>query len=377
MTQPEVPQTEEEKKAAWSARRDSLLTPDHALPATRREYLSPSGKYRLVVTAFTREDGWSFTQGLVYRAETETLLVEVRRNYHSFPFLWIEGHAKGDFLLCGEDYQGQTVLKLNGRPDGALEILRRDFLPAEAKEGLGFCMAEATYDAATQILTLLGCFWAAPYEYRLYDFSDPMKGWPELELPPGAYVDGDGAPPEISPDGTVVCRLGVCDEETGEVCTPFVETSRDTYKREGSTLVLLEAWVSFDEQERRRVQAEATALHHAKFEAFKAQDPLYLAFKELLQDPLLVPDQHCGLGQTYEGWCPDFKENEPRYCQGIFKKEKHPLTLEIEWGMETGPIKLQVLRGNTMLPARFFPHSVAGMRAAFAQALQDIAQESP
>ena len=177
----------EEKTSLWRSlskeakaevrRLDRLkyVVPENAT-SNPREEISPSGQYKLVITSFeTRGDGWDYTQGLVYRRGSDEPIANVCRNYSAFPFLWVEGHAKGDFLVCGEDYQGQTVIDLTtGR--------RRDHLPEEANEGHGFCWASYTYDAEHEVLFVDGCYWACPYEWRAYDFSDPMgKGWPQLE----------------------------------------------------------------------------------------------------------------------------------------------------------------------------------------------------
>lgn len=147
------------------------FTPEKARVDQRREYLSPSGVYKLVVTPFATT-GWNYSQGLVYRGDE--LVAEVQRNYGQFPFAWVEGHAKGDFLVCGEDYQGQTVVNLK---TGA----RRDHLPDGAEKGHGFCWALIHPNASGSMLAVEGCYWAAWYEVRVYDFSEPMLlPWPEI-----------------------------------------------------------------------------------------------------------------------------------------------------------------------------------------------------
>src|SRR6185312_13000866 len=100
-----------------------------------------------------------------------------------FVFSFVEDHPNGHpYLVTGADYQGQTVIELDtGR--------RRDFIPDAAKDGVGFCWTDHRFDPSTQLLIVEGCIWAAPFEYRFYDFSDPMeKGWPELEFE-GAWCE--------------------------------------------------------------------------------------------------------------------------------------------------------------------------------------------
>jgi hypothetical protein len=82
-----------------------------------RDRLSPSGKYRLVVTSYT-----TGTLGVITRVADGEEIARVDRNYHSFEHTWIEDHPSGhDYLVCGEDYQGQTVIELDtgARGDGA------------------------------------------------------------------------------------------------------------------------------------------------------------------------------------------------------------------------------------------------------------------
>jgi len=87
-----------------------FFVPENADVSRRKEYLSPSGKYKLVLTPFKTQEGcWSYTQGLVY--EGDRLITEVQRDYSSFPFAWIDPHVNGgSYLICGENYQGQTVI---------------------------------------------------------------------------------------------------------------------------------------------------------------------------------------------------------------------------------------------------------------------------
>src|SRR3989304_5557024 len=125
--------------------------------------VSPSKRYELLLsTSETKRGFWNCTHATVWRGKE--LVAKVYRNYPSFPFLWIEDHPNShDYLVCGENYQGQTVIELDTNA-------RRDFLPDEAKEGFGFCWNAYEFDRASQILAVKGCIWGAPYQYRFYDF---------------------------------------------------------------------------------------------------------------------------------------------------------------------------------------------------------------
>ncbi|MCF1193304.1 hypothetical protein LRR18_17070, partial [Mangrovimonas sp. AS39] len=114
------------------------------------------------------------------------------------------------------DYQGQTVVNLN-----TLET--RTFIPEEAKKGHGFCWADYTYNKEHNLLVVDGCYWACPYEYRFYDFSEPMAGWPELKFQdPKNYADSEGVPPKVE-DGLITCYETRINNEDD------LEAEEDTY----------------------------------------------------------------------------------------------------------------------------------------------------
>lgn len=168
------------------------FVPENEQPALRKELVSPSGKYRVVLDSYTTGPGtWEYSRGRVY--EGARLIQDVLRNYRSFPFAWAEGHPNGrDYLLCGEDYQGYTVIELDTGARASLlpESYKYDFT-YKAKEGgvevekqgsvprypndYGFCWAAIHVSPDRMVLAVDGCYWAAPYEVRLYDFSEPMK----------------------------------------------------------------------------------------------------------------------------------------------------------------------------------------------------------
>ena len=112
--------------AQYSGHRKEMekhFTDDKARPDPK-EYRSPSGKYLLRVTLYKNGgDYWDFSRGRVYSGNK--VVGDVKRNYPSFPFAWVEEHQGHDYLLCGEDYQGQTVLELDTGE-------RTDYFPTEA-----------------------------------------------------------------------------------------------------------------------------------------------------------------------------------------------------------------------------------------------------
>jgi len=332
---------------------------------SRRETLSPSGKYKLVTSSFGTKPGcWSYAQGRLYAIGSDMPIAVVNRNYGSFPCLFVEGHPNGhDYFICGEDYQGQTVIELDtGR--------RRDFLPEEADDGFGFCWSDYRFDTTTQILTVGGCYWACPYEFRFFDFSDPMQGWPELENEVGA--EEDSKYPTIEPDGTIRCyqtERAECDhDECPEHCKqkPVVDAATKTFRREGLKLVLVEEWVSEKEQASRARQEEGNRKYEQWLKDFKAGDPLYLLMSATVKEEPFKPEDHISIGQTHDQWHPTEKFQERRMCRRIHRAGGR--TLDIEWGTDTAPIKLIVYRDGKHTEDRWFSHSVAGMTEALTYA---------
>lgn len=353
-----------------------FFVPENAKTECRQEHLSPSGKYKLVTTPYATSPGcWSYSQGLVYMVGDEsTPIAEVQRNYSSFNHTFIEDHPNGHaYLICGEDYQGQTVIELDtGR--------RRDFLPEAAAQGHGFCWVTHKFDPGTNILTVAGCIWACPYEFRFYDFSDPMdSGWPWLETDDGEHIyDDEDRPPTFEPDGVIkVYQTALPPESDEDFEAEAAELGEEgirpvasikTYKREGAVLKFLDEWVSDEEREIRRKRAEYEAAYKVKMAAYKANDPLYLKHKELCADPAMSPEESIWFGLTHKDWCPPerWEGREQRAIRRIVKTDLY--TVNLEWATETGPIRVVVHKDGKHDHDQWFDHSAEGMVAAFEHA---------
>lgn len=143
-------------------------------PDSDEKHISPSGKYTLITSLYkTKEGCWNYSRGEVYAGTNK--VADIYRNYSSFPFGWAENHPNGhDYLICSENYQGQTVIELDTG-------VRIDYLPESAKKGFGFCMASFCPSPDKTRLVIEGCFWGGPYDLLIVDFSSPMTlPWPIL-----------------------------------------------------------------------------------------------------------------------------------------------------------------------------------------------------
>lgn len=321
------------------------------------KHSSPSGRYKLTLSKKPTKPGcWDYAVGEValsddlmnapHSSATTAAIATVNRNYSSFPFLFVENHPNGhDYLICGENYQGQTVIELDTGK-------RLDFLPPEAEKGHGFCWGSYEFDIASQILIVEGCYWACPYEFKFYNFSDPMNGW--AEITPDQWIDSDNAKkPEIDGD-----TIKVTYEEEGKI------SSIVTLMRSGNVLIFQDEWVSEEEKDRRQKSEEAHKRNEAEIKLFKETDPLYLKYKELLKEMPKV-EGHTGIGVTPKDWCPDFHLTERRFTHTIHKGTIYQIYLE--WAIYTGPIKLRIFKNEQSkeLITKFFNHSVECMEEAF------------
>jgi hypothetical protein len=308
----------------------------------------------------------------------------VKRNYSSFCYEWVEDHPNGhDYLVTGEDYQGQTVIELD-------TVQRRDYLPPEASKGHGFCWVDFKYNREHQLMLVNGCIWACPYEYRFYDFSNPMGGWPQLGE--DTCFDAEGIAPTITSDGTITTyetvqkgRLDGVEYVSEDYDETPVVVATHTLKREGLSLVEVSSWID-DAEVIRRAEGEARQKEYdRKWEEYKATDPLFLRVIERQDHP---PFKHIGYslstGVCFEGWHPTQKIADARVCKRMLDKPRdengHQIalgwTVDLEWGRNHGPVKLQMFRDGKYFDidkhektdardtAKFFEHSVQGIDQA-------------
>jgi hypothetical protein len=161
--------------------KDSFYKKKNLVEDSTKIEKSPSGKYELEISKYkTRKGCWNYSKGVVYKDKKKPIEI-VKRNYHHFPFEWVESHPNGhDYLICGEDYQGQTIIELDTGK-------RIDYLPEAAKRGFGFCWVAINASPNKTTLAVDGCVWAGPYEVLFVDFSEPMKELKILENQPEGY----------------------------------------------------------------------------------------------------------------------------------------------------------------------------------------------
>lgn len=336
----------------------NFFVPENEIIDSTKEHISPSGNYKLVVSSFkTGANSWNYTQGKVYKVGSDEPIAVIQRNYSSFPFLFIENHPKGEFLLCGKDYQGQTIIELT---TGNV----KDCMSNGSDKGVGFCWASYEYNPQYNILVVDGCIWACPYEYRLFDFSDPMDGIKEIYCDSMLYSNDCGK--LIFKDNNIVEHSEYeYNEDDDEYNGPL--TIKTTFKLQDGKLLLLEEWLSDKEKQSRKEREEHKIKFDQWYDNFKANDPLYLQMLEHLKDKAFATAHtYNSIGYTYKDWCNDPAISENRLCRRIVSINKlfKKLTIDLEFGVEKGPIKLIIFKNHKSGKPMFFEHSIKGMNEA-------------
>ncbi len=175
----------------YKERREEIST--HFKPGNKSDesekIYSPSGNYFLIISSYkTGENTWEYSKGIIKNSRDNRTIADVKRNFSHFWYSWIQHVNGNEYLLCGEDYQGQTVVNLS---EGKV----KNFFPESGYDGLGFCWVRALPSKDCEVLAVEGCYWACPYDIVFFDFRNPdelpfrelyriddigeIKGWDE------------------------------------------------------------------------------------------------------------------------------------------------------------------------------------------------------
>jgi len=77
---------------------------------------SPSGSFELkIYEVVTGAGAWGYTLGIVKNLHTGSVICEIKRNFSHFWYAWVQHQNGYEYLLCGEDYQGYSVLNFEHR----------------------------------------------------------------------------------------------------------------------------------------------------------------------------------------------------------------------------------------------------------------------
>ena len=138
------------------------------------QHVSDNNKYLLEISTYKvgkpEDHYWSYTRGQVYNILTNELLFDIKRNYSSFWYLFVEHPNGNDYLLCGRDYHGgYNIFDLTNKKE-------YEYKPDHSGHYMQcFCWVDAFYNEYDKTLSVEGCYWACPFEKVIFDFSDPTK----------------------------------------------------------------------------------------------------------------------------------------------------------------------------------------------------------
>ena len=119
---------------------------------------------------------------MVRRAADGKIIADVKRNFGHFWHTWVEHPNGNEYMLCGEDYQGYSLVNLTRE-------ICRVYFPEEGYLGFGFCWTAAHPSPDKMVLAVVGCVWAGPYEVIFYDFRTPDQ-LPYTELGRVSHLAG-------------------------------------------------------------------------------------------------------------------------------------------------------------------------------------------
>lgn len=131
----------------------------------KETHVSENGRWKLVVEE--TEGGWTYSKMKVYDNLSGVLIASITRNYRPI-FFWMLDHkvTGNDYLITGWDYQGITFINLTKG------TTKHHYFP-KAEIGFGWCFVDAKLSTDRLKLILSGCIWAGPYEYKVFDWTDP------------------------------------------------------------------------------------------------------------------------------------------------------------------------------------------------------------
>src|SRR5690349_12429254 len=117
----------------------------------RKSEQSPSGNFELIVDMYTTgHHTWDYSRGRLRRIGQREFFADIKRNHAMFWRRWVE-HANGnEYLLCGEDYQGQTIVNLTSETITS-------YFPTAGYSGRGFCWTDAFPSPDSTVLAVEGC----------------------------------------------------------------------------------------------------------------------------------------------------------------------------------------------------------------------------
>jgi len=167
--------TMDEQYLQWRKEIERFFAPKNKLLDSRQVELSPSGNFQIEIHRYSTDPtSWNYSRGIITQVADGKIIADVKRNYGHFWYAWVTHPNGKEYLLCGEDYQGQSLVNLT---TGTYQI----YFPESGYKGAGFCWAAVYPSPDSLMLAVDGCYWAYPYDLVFYDFHEP-ENLPYREL---------------------------------------------------------------------------------------------------------------------------------------------------------------------------------------------------
>jgi len=357
---------------------------------SRETIISPSGKYKLLVRIYrTKEGAWCYSRGTVIELQTDKLVADVKRCYSDFVHAFVL-KPDAEYLVTGRSYMGQTVVNLlTGEEISDPAFYNK---PEEGSEpdplfgnyhGHEFCWANIQTLADKNTLMVDGCHWACPYEYRFYDFTNPMKGWPELKivgsklgidcLSPHDFANldyDDDADDGPTSEHTIVKIVHHHLEPEVKFTNPDLQI---VLFRDGDVMRVGSEWSSERRTKRLAESEAASKAHQEKFLNGRDNAPFYVWLRAqkaegIKSDPAYAshyPSQNDVTNGDVNWLYPGLR----------FEKEGAPrkaTTATVKWGIDAGDIYVNVWTYGIGDTKTTFERSQEGLEAAYAFAIKAV-----
>lgn len=154
---------------------EKIFVPENRLGDSKKIIESSDGKFQLEYYRYsTGPKTWEYSRGIIKRVLDGKVIADIKRNYGAFWHIWSKHPNGNEYFLCGEDYQGYSIVNLT---TGDYHV----YFPEAGYKGAGFCWASVYPSPDGLVLAVDGCYWACPYDLVFYDFREPDKlPYPEM-----------------------------------------------------------------------------------------------------------------------------------------------------------------------------------------------------
>lgn len=157
---------------------------NNVIYGSKSDSFSLSEKYKLETEEYrqTKQDvNWVVTLAKVFDHNLEKPLFEFFADNDHFFHKWLIRDGK-EYFVCAETLcGGQTIIDVS---HGMME----SYCPQED----GFIWTDFYISPNGRKLAIIGCYWACPYEIKVYDFANPLAlPLPEIETIPLLDNDDD------------------------------------------------------------------------------------------------------------------------------------------------------------------------------------------